>query len=70
MLILSRWPSEVVVIQVPGYPPIEVVVVDVRGDRVRLGFNADRSITIHRREVLERIQRGETWTPKTKESNE
>ena len=33
-----------------------MTVVDIRGDKVRLGFNAKRSIQIHRKEVFERIE--------------
>ena len=36
---------------------IEVVVVDIRGDRVRLGINAPHSVTVHRKEVYEAIKR-------------
>ncbi len=36
---------------------VEVVIVDVRGDKVRLGITAPRSIPVHRREVYEAIKR-------------
>jgi carbon storage regulator len=39
--------------------PIEVTVVDIRGDKVRLGITARRKITVHRKEVKERIDREE-----------
>jgi len=39
---------------------IRVVVVDVRGDKVRLGFEADRDVTIHRREIQRAIEREES----------
>ena len=36
---------------------VEVTIVDVRGDKVRLGITAPREISVHRREVYEAIQR-------------
>ena len=36
---------------------VEVMIVDVRGDKVRLGITAPRSIPVHRKEVYEAIQR-------------
>ena len=36
---------------------IEVVVVDIRGDKVRLGITAPKSITVHRKEVYDQIKR-------------
>ena len=47
MLVLSRKKGERVVIG----ENINVIVVEVRGDRVRLGFEAPREIPIHRSEV-------------------
>ena len=37
--------------------PIVVTLVDIRGDKCRLGFEADPAIIIHRQEVVEAIQR-------------
>jgi carbon storage regulator len=34
-------------------------VVDIRGDKVRLGFDAPKEVPIHRREVYEAIKRSE-----------
>lgn len=58
MLVLSRMPGESVVIE---NGRIVVQVIEVRGDKVRLGFTADRGIPIHRTEVAELIaqQRGQ-----------
>ena len=36
---------------------VEVTIVDVRGDKVRLGITAPKNIPVHRREVYEAIQR-------------
>jgi carbon storage regulator len=38
---------------------IEVTVTDVRGDKVRLGINAPKSLPVHRKEVYEAIRRRE-----------
>ena len=53
MLILSRRVEEGVVFDGPG----RVMVVAVQNGRVILGFEADRSVTIHREEVAARINR-------------
>jgi carbon storage regulator len=56
MLVLSRQKDEVVVIILPDGRVIEITVVDIRGDKVRLGTNAPKDIAVHRKEVYERIQ--------------
>jgi len=53
MLVLSRQKDESIMIG----DDVEIVIVDVRGDKVRLGINAPRSISVHRKEVYEAIQR-------------
>jgi len=53
MLVLSRQRDESIIIG----DNVVVTVVDVRGDRVRLGIEAPREISVHRREVYEAIQR-------------
>ena len=53
MLVLSRQKDESIIIG----DDVEVTIVDVRGDKVRLGINAPRSISVHRKEVYEAIQR-------------
>lgn len=57
MLILSRHKDERVVI---AGGAIEVIVVEIRGDKVRLGFDAPPEIAIHRSEVLAAIRRSGT----------
>ena len=53
MLIITRRKDESIMIG----DDIEVWVVDVRGDKVRLAINAPRSIPVHRKEIYEAIQR-------------
>ena len=36
---------------------VEITIVDVRGDKVRLGITAPKSIPVHRREIYDAIQR-------------
>lgn len=55
MLVLSRRIGEKIVID----DNITLTVVRIQGDKVRLGIEADRSIPVHRSEVLERIRRME-----------
>jgi carbon storage regulator len=53
MLVLSRQRDETIIIG----DSIEVTVVDIRGDKVRLGINAPKEVTVHRKEVYEAIRR-------------
>ncbi|MBL1218188.1 MAG: carbon storage regulator [Planctomycetes bacterium] len=53
MLVLSRQRDETIMIG----DDIEITVVDIRGDKVRLGINAPTSIAVHRKEVYEAIKR-------------
>ncbi len=55
MLVLSRKKNESIVIN----DNITVVVVEIRGDKVRLGIEAPKEVPVHRREVYEAICRGE-----------
>lgn len=52
MLVLSRKTSESIVIE----DDIEIMVVEIRGDKVRLGVNAPRAVSVHRREIYDRIR--------------
>lgn len=54
MLVLSRKRDESIVIG----DKIVVTVVEVRGDKVRLGINAPQGVPVHRQEVYEAIRRG------------
>ena len=53
MLVLSRRKDESIMIG----DDVEITIVDVRGDKVRLGITAPRDIPVHRMEVYEAIQR-------------
>lgn len=53
MLILTRRVGESLMIG----DEVEVVVLGVKGNQVRLGVNAPRDVTVHRHEIYERIQR-------------
>lgn len=53
MLVLSRQCDESIMIG----DDIEVTVVDIRGDKVRLGITAPREISVHRKEVYDAIRR-------------
>lgn len=55
MLVLSRQRDEAVLIG----DDITVKVVDIRGDKVRLGFEAPADVKIHRKEVWLRIKEQE-----------
>ena len=59
MLVLSRKKNESIVIN----DDITIVVVEIRGDKVRLGVEAPKEVPVHRREVYDAIKRSE------KESN-
>jgi carbon storage regulator len=53
MLVLSRKKNESIMIG----DDITLVVVEIRGDKVRLGIEAPAEIPVHRREVYDAIQR-------------
>jgi cytosine deaminase len=53
MLVLSRTRDQTIMIG----DDIEVTIVDVRGDKVRLGINAPRTISVHRKEIYDAVKR-------------
>ena len=57
MLVLSRCKDEVIVIG----ENIRITIVEVRGEKVRIGIDAPRDVSVHRLEVAEAIAKG----PKT-----
>jgi carbon storage regulator len=52
MLVLSRQKNESIMIG----DDVEIIIVDVRGDKVRLGITAPKTISVHRKEVYNAIQ--------------
>jgi carbon storage regulator len=56
MLVLSRQIDESIMIG----DDVEIIIVDVRGDKVRLGITAPKNIPVHRREIYDAIQREKT----------
>lgn len=56
MLVLTRGKSQVVVVEIGGLK-MELTVLDVKGDKVRLGFSAPAEFAIDRKEVAERIKK-------------
>ncbi len=53
MLVLSRQRNESIVIG----DNIVITVVDIRGDKVRLGINAPNTVPVHRQEIFDAIQK-------------
>jgi carbon storage regulator len=53
MLVLSRQNDEVIMIG----DDIKITVVEIRGDKVRLGFEAPPDVAVHRLEVYESIKK-------------
>jgi len=53
MLVLSRQKNESIMIG----DDIEILIVDVRGDKVRVGVTAPKEVPVHRIEVYDAIQR-------------
>ena len=62
MLVLSRQRDETIVIG----DNIEITVVDIRGEKVRLGINAPAHVPVHRKEVYEAIKRENIEAAKAK----
>lgn len=56
MLVLSRKKNESIVIN----NDITIVVVEIRGDKVRLGVEAPKEVPVHRREVYDAIRRSDS----------
>jgi len=66
MLVLSRQRDESIMIG----DDVEIIIVDVRGDKVRLGITAPKNIPVHRREIYDAIQREKDQKKSAKEKKE
>lgn len=66
MLVLSRQRDESIIIG----DDIEIVIVDVRGDKVRLGINAPREVSVHRKEIYDAIQREKSQQKKEQQQKD
>jgi len=53
MLVLSRQSDETIIIG----DNIRITIVEVRGDKVRIGIDAPRDVTVHRQEIYDAIRR-------------
>jgi carbon storage regulator len=63
MLVLSRKTEQTIMIG----DDIEIKVVKIRGDQVKLGITAPRDVSVHRREVYDSIHRAEGEVPQETE---
>ncbi len=66
MLVLSRKKNESIVIN----NDITIVVVEIRGDKVRMGVEAPKEVPVHRREVFDAIRRHELNAGENKMTSE
>ncbi len=53
MLVLARKVNESIMIG----DDIEIVIIDIKGDQVKLGIKAPKSVAVHRKEIYEEIQK-------------
>ena len=61
MLVLTRNKDESIKIG----DDIEITIVDVRGNKVRIGITAPKEIQVHRKEIYEAIQRDKSLNPRS-----
>ena len=52
MLVLTRKPDQSIMVG----SDIEITILEVRGEQVRVGISAPRSVTVHRKEVFDQIR--------------
>ena len=57
MLVLTRIPGEEICISTPEGERIKVVVIGIKGEKIRLGIKANPFVRVHRAEVQEEIDR-------------
>jgi carbon storage regulator len=65
MLVLTRKAGESVII----HDNIVITVIDIRGEKVRLGIEAPKDVIVHRREVYDAIKRSDGSQMKSPESS-
>jgi carbon storage regulator len=56
MLVLSRKKNEAIIVN----DDISITVIEIQGDKVRLGIVAPKEVPVHRKEVYEAIRRGQS----------
>lgn len=61
MLVLSREKNESIMIG----DDVEIIIADIKGNKVRVGINAPRDIPVHRRELYDAIQKDKAKTQVT-----
>jgi carbon storage regulator len=61
VLVLRRHRDEVITIG----KDVRITIVDIRGDRVRIGIDAPKSTPVHRQEIAEAIAREQEKSPQT-----
>ena len=64
MLVLTRRINESIVIN----DDVSVLVVEIRGDKVRLGIEAPKNVTVHRKEIYDVIHESGSEKPKKKQT--
>jgi len=66
MLVLSRMRDQTITIG----DDIEITIVDVRGDKVRLGISAPAHVAVHRKEVYDSIKEAQKEEQKKEQKSE
>lgn len=59
MLILTRRPGETLIAEMPNGQTIELTILGIKGNQVRIGVEAPKDIPVHRKEIYDRIHAGE-----------